>query len=145
MRLFITLLQLILDLADIFLTNLFYICKHSLFHGLRSNKGNHVLIQILWYIKVLIFVLFFPALSNDLIKKFDDLSVYFVSLIDRFDHKVLRHFVSARLDHNHLFPCGSHRKSEIGNLSLISGRIYHQLTVHQTDLCRCRRSVKRNI
>ena len=145
MLLFVTLLQLILDLADIFLTNLFYICKYSLFHGLRSDEGNHVLVQILRYLKVLIFMFFFSALSNNLIKKFDDLSIYLVSLIDRFDHKVLRHFIGARLDHNHLFPCGRHCKCEVGNLSLISGRVYHQLAVHQTDLCRCRRSVKRDI
>ena len=145
MLFFIAFFQFIFDLTDIFFTNLFYVSKYSLFHRFRCNEVHHVFKHVFRNIKMLIFVFFFSTFCYDLIKEFDDLSIDFVSFVNRFDHLIFRHFIGTGFDHNNFFSCRSYRKSKVRNLSLCGSWVDYKFSVYETNLCCCRRSVKWNI
>ena len=90
-------------------------------------------------------MLFFTALSNDAVDKFNDLLVYFVCLEDRVDHGLLRNFLRTGLDHDNFLSCGCNGKSKVRNFLLSSGRVDNELAVNKTYLGHCTRTVERNI
>ena len=101
----ITLCKLVLNLTNIFFTNLFNICKYSLFHRLRRNKSHHIVIHIFRCINMDIFMLRFTALSYNSVNK---LYYFLINLMCGkycFYHLIFRHFISACFNHYNLFSC----------------------------------------
>ena len=141
----IALFELVFYLADILFPHLLHICKYCFLHRFRRNKGNHIVIQILRRVEVLVRVLFLSAFGYDFIKEFNNLSIHSVRHINGFNHFIFRYLVGSRLNHNHLIPCGSNRKRQIRNLSLFGSRVHDKLVPNQTNLCRRRRAIKWNI
>ena len=58
-------------------------------------------------------MLLLAALLNDRIDETDDLLVYLVGLKNSVNNYIFRHFVSASLNHDHLFPGGSYSQGKI--------------------------------
>ena len=90
-------------------------------------------------------MLFFTALCNDAVNKFNDLLVYFVCLENRVDHGPLRNFLRAGLDHDNLLSCGGNGKCKIRYLLLSGCRVDNELAVNKTYLGHCTRTVERDI
>ncbi len=87
-----------------------------------------------------------PAnLSHDLVDESDDRLIDLMTLVDRLDHPVLRHFVRTCLDHDDFLARRSHCQLQITVFPLLLVRIDHELAVDQSHLRRRTRSVKRNI
>ena len=137
--------QLVCDLADVILTCLFVIGEYGNLHLFRRNDLLDLIKELLRYCTGLIGVFLFSALSHDLVDEFDDLLVYFVSLVDGFDHLVFRNLVGSGLDHDNFLSCGSYGKLKVRNCFLCKCRVDDKLAVDHTNLCGCTRAVERDI
>ena len=82
---------------------------------------------------------------HDLIDKSDNRLVYLMSLVDSFQHLVLRHLIGSRLDHHHLLCGGCNRHFQIALVPLLLRRIHDQLTIDHSHLCHGTGAVKGNI
>ncbi len=141
----IALFQLLRNLADIFFAHLLYICKYCFFHSGRSDECHHVVPQFLRYFKMLIFMLLFPTFGNNFIKKFNNLSVYFMGSVDCLYHRIFVYFIGACFYHNNLIPCRGNRQRKVRFFTLGARRIVNKFAVYKTNLRSRRRAVKWDI
>ncbi len=140
-----SLFQLVCDLCDVVLSCLLVIGEYRNLHLFRRNNLFDGVKQLLRNCAGLIAVLLFAALSNDLVEEFDDFLVYFVCLIDGFDHLILRNLIGTSLDHDNLVSCGSNGQLKVRNILLCQCRVHNELSINKTDLCSCAWTIKRNI
>ena len=137
--------QLVCDLADIILTCLFVIGEYGNLHLFRRNDLLDLIKEFLRYCTGLVGMFLFSALSYDLVDEFNDLLVYFVSLVDGFDHLVFRNLVGSGLDHDNFLSCGSYGKLKVRNCLLCKCRVDDELAVDHANLCGCTWAVKWDI
>ena len=137
--------QLLCDLADILFSYLLLIGKYRFLHLCGRNDLPDRLKQLLRNRAALIFMFRLAALCHDGIDERDHLLVQLVGCEDGVDHLLLRHFLCARLDHDHLFSGGSNCQRKCGYLSLGRRRVEHQLSVYQAYLGGRDGAVKRNV
>ena len=87
----------------------------------------------------------FATLCNNCIYKCDNLLVYFVSSINRFDHLCFRNFISSSFDHDNLLSCRRNCQSHVRHFLLNSCRVKYKFAINQTYLSSRNRSVKRDV
>ena len=90
-------------------------------------------------------MLFLTALSHDGVDELDNFLVYFMSPKDGVNHNLLRHLIGSGLNHDNLFPGGSHGQSHIRHLLLVSSGVDDELAANQTHLCGSTGTCKRDI
>ena len=133
------------DVADVFLTSLLLIREYGSFHLLGRNNLLHLFEHFGRNCAAGIFMLLLTALCNDLINESDDGLVYFMCLVNGFDHLCLRDLICTGLDHDHFLTGGCDGKVQIAFLPLLLGRVHDQLAIDHTHLGHGTRAVERNI
>ena len=133
------------NLTDVFFSLLFLVCEDSYFHFFRRNDLFDCCKQFFRNGTAFVCMFRFSALCYNFLDKCDDFLIYFMCLINRLNHNIFFYFVRTCLNHDHFFFCGSYRKLKIRNFFHSQRRIDDKLTIYHTYLCRCTRSVKRNI
>ena len=68
-----------------------------------------------------------------------------MSELDTLEHNIVRHLVSACLNHNDLLLCTCNGYEHFALFALLNGRVNNILAVHKTEPYACDRAVPGNV
>ena len=140
-----SLFQLLSQDTDILLTGLLVIGKYSLLHLFLRNDLFDGCKQLFRNCTAGVSMFLFANLCYDLIDKFDDGLVYFMSFVNSLNHFCFRNLICSGLNHDHFLTGRSNGQVQITFLPLLLGRVDDKLTINHAHLSHGTGSCKGNV
>ena len=135
----------ICNVADVLISNGFFIRKNRLLHFLLRNQLIQTLYKFLRNRAMNIFMLRLSDFRHNFLDEINDLKIHLMCHINGLQHAVFRNFIGSCFDHNHLLAHRSNGQAQISLIPCLLSGVDKEFSVLHPDLCHGTGSVKGNI